>query len=303
MSAKIRPKEETAGGLSQLSGAITGALRGWIGIVVAVVALGGAGWGATLLWQRVRPHVLAQDDYRLDAQEIQITPTPPWIRADVRGEALRNAGLTGNLSILDDDLIERIHKAFQLQPWVAKVGRVSKRHPAHVDVELVYRRPVAMVEVPGGWYAIDVDAVLLPSDDFSRADTRTYPWLAGVESTPLGTGAAWGDPVVAGGARIADGLAATWSELRLRSIHWVKPAAGANPALPASYDLLTGTGTKIHWGAAPGSEPSGEPSLEAKVARLKALITQFGDLDTAAATTSLDLRQPQPPATPRTAAR
>jgi hypothetical protein len=168
----------------------------------------------------------------------------------------------------------------------------------------VYRQPVAMVEVPGGLYPVDASGVLLPSDDFSPADARAYPRVAGVESTPLGmAGAAWGDPVVAGAAKIADGLAPIWTESRLHAIRWVKPTAGSNPSAPAAYDLLTGAGTTIHWGVAPGNEPTGEPSLDQKAARLKILITQYGNLDAAAAATNLDLRQPSPPATPRTAAR
>ena len=39
------------------------------------------------------------------------------------------------LSILDDDLTGRIAAAFALHPWVAKVVRVTKHHPAGVDVE------------------------------------------------------------------------------------------------------------------------------------------------------------------------
>ncbi len=184
-----------------LLGSIANQLRQRLSAIVALVAVAGIAWAAMLLWQRVRSHVAAQPDYQLDADEIQITPPPPWIRADVRAEALHNAGLAGGMSILDDDLIERIHKAFLLHPWVAQVSRVSKRHPAHVDVELVYRRPVAMVAVPGGLYPVDVDGVLLPTDDFTRADAQAYPRLAGVESTPLGMpGSAWGDTVVAGGA-------------------------------------------------------------------------------------------------------
>jgi hypothetical protein len=287
-----------------LLGSIANQLRQRLSAIVALVAVAGIAWAAMLLWQRVRSHVAIQPEYRLDAAEIQITPPPPWIRADVRAEALHNAGLTGSMSILDDDLIERIHKAFLLHPWVAQVSRVSKRHPAHVDVELVYRRPVAMVAVPGGLYPVDVDGVLLPTDDFTKADAQAYPRLAGVESTPLGMpGSPWGDTVVAGGAKIADALAPIWVESRLSAIRWAKPAAGANPATPAAYDLLTGNGATIPWGAAPGSEPTGEPKQAEKVARLKQAIAEYGTLDAAAAATSLDLRQLPPPSTPRTAAR
>ena len=71
------------------------------------------------------------------------------------------------MSILDDELVQKIQTAFSLHPWVANVTHVTKRHPAHVDVELEYRKPVAMVEVhengSDGLYPVDTDGVLLPS--------------------------------------------------------------------------------------------------------------------------------------------
>ena len=203
----------------------------WIAGVAAVIVAG------RLVWMRVREHVAIRDDYRLTAADISITPPPPWIRADVKTQVIRDAGLTdAPLSILDDALVERLYRAFALHPWVAKVERVSKSHPAHVDVQLVYRRPVAMVQVPGGWYPVDVEGVLLPSDDFSPAEARAYPRLSGVESRPLGpTGTKWGDPVVAGGARIAAALEAAWSELELRAFAGSsRPPAATPPRRPCS---------------------------------------------------------------------
>lgn len=265
-------------------------------VAVAVLAVAGGAWGAYAVWQQIRGEVAASDDYRLTSQEIEITPPPPWVRGDVKAEALRNAGIDGPLSILDDDLVQKIQTAFSLHPWVASVGRVSKQHPAHVDVELVYRRPVAMVEVhengSDGLYPVDIDGVLLPSNDFSPLEARGYPRLSGVESSPLGTvGSRWGDPVVAGGARIATALSARWAEWKLWSIRWLKPASGSDASAAADFELITGAGQAIHWGAAPANEPPSEPTGVQKVAQLKAFVDQHGSLDDPAAK-SLDLSQP-----------
>ncbi len=301
-AAKYRPSRGIFGTIGGLAGAIVRPLHGRGVLLVGLVALGGMAWGAAAVWQHVREHVATQDDYHLEVRDIEITPSPPWVRSNVKGEALRDAGLTGPLSILDDQLIERINRAFSLHPWVATVRRVSKRYPAHVDVELEYRRPVAMVEVPGGLYPVDVEGVLLPSEDFSPLEARLYPRLAGVASTPLGSvGSRWGDPVVVGGAHIAEVLGPAWADLKLRSIRWQKPPAGSDASAPASYELLTASGHVIQWGAAPGSGPTGEPSGAEKLARLTTLARQYGSLDAAAADSPLDLRQPGP--TGRTASR
>jgi len=75
---------------------------------------------------------------------------PEWIHCDLRAEIFRSAALDGPLSIMDEDLAERIAVACALHPWVARVRSVRKYHPARVVVELDYRRPVLMVEVTGG---------------------------------------------------------------------------------------------------------------------------------------------------------
>jgi hypothetical protein len=302
-AAKNQEQDQRGGNRGGLVGRGLRALRGRVTMIAWATALGTIAICGRLIWNHVHEHVAAQDDYRLTVRDISITPPPPWIRADVKEEVVHN-GLSGApLSILDEGLVERIHSVFSLHPWVAKVERVTKSHPAHVEVEIIYRRPVAMVQVPGGWYPVDVEGVLLPIDDFSPTDTNSYPRLTGIESSPIGgTGAKWGDTVVVGGARIAENLAPLWSELGLRGIHWLKPTAGSDPSAPAIFELITAAGNVLPWGAAPGSEPTGEPASQQKVLRLKAYIARHGSLDDpASGPRDLDLRRSD--AAPRTAAR
>ena len=134
------------------------------------------------------------------------------------GEA--EAGFENDVWLHDPNLAEQIAKTFR----VASVGgegqnRVSIRGAA-VQVDLTtYRRPVCMVEVPGGVFPVDVEGVLLPRDDFSPAEARTYPRLAGVTTVPAGlVGMPWGDLHVVGGAEIAAALVDCWEELRLDHI-------------------------------------------------------------------------------------
>jgi hypothetical protein len=277
----------------------------WVrrGLTLTALVVAGSIAGALALWNHVRTTVAAREVYRLDASEIHITPPPPWIRTDVRAEVIRDAGLAAGLSILDDGLVERVQQAFSLHPWVAKVERVTKRHPAHIDVEIVYRKPAAMVKVADGLYPVDAEGVLLPSEDFSPLETRNYPRLTGVESTPQGlTGTRWGDPIVAGGAKIGEALAPLWTDLQLQAIHWLKPGAGGDASLPAMFELATAGGNRIVWGAAPGSESAGEPTAEQKVERLKNFLAQHGSLDDPTSSPDqLDLRRLAP--APRTATR
>jgi hypothetical protein len=243
------------------------------------------------LWDRVEDDVLVRPEYTLAPHQIQITPLPAWIRTDIKAEALRGGSLDAPLSIVDERLAEHLAKLFLLHPWVARVERVTKHYPSHVAVDLVYRRPAAMVEVPGGLFPVDDQAVLLPSDDFSTADTRMYPRLAGMESQPLGpVGTPWGDPNVQDGAKIAVSLTEVWHDLRLHSIRRAPTGGGESPAPQPHFELVTDNGTVIPWGRAPGSESSSETPVAEKLARLKKYAADYGGLDESARRNDLDLR-------------
>jgi hypothetical protein len=243
------------------------------------------------LWQRLEDDVLVRPEYALAPYQIQITPPPAWIRGDIKAEALRGDSLHAPLSIIDERLNERLAKMFMLHPWVARVEQVTKHYPSHVTVDLVYRRPAAMVEVPGGLFPVDDQAVLLPSDDFSTADVRQYPRLAGIGSQPLGpVGTAWGDPSVQEGVTIALALAGVWRELRLHSIRRTTTSMDGESAALVEFELVTENGTVIPWGRAPSSESPTEVPVAEKLARLKKYATDYGGLDESARRNDLDLR-------------
>lgn len=253
--------------------------------VLAAIFVGG--WH--LVWRRVRPQVLASEDYLVTPERVHVTPLPEWIHTDIRAEVFRNASLDGPLSIMDDNLTERISQAFSLHPWVAKVHRVSKHHPARVEVQLVFRRPVCMVEVPGGLLPVDAQGVLLPAEDFSTVEAASYPRLAGVSSGPVGTvGEGWGDVRVIGGAEIAAAVFDAWEELGLWKIVPSGPlSSGATEEY--TYTILTRGGTRIVWGRPPCTDVPGELSAAEKLARLRRYYAEHGSLEGRQGTKVLDL--------------
>lgn len=247
-------------------------------------------------WRHVRSRVVGGEHYRLTLDGLRITPQPPWIRSDVRAEVFRQAGFDAGVSLLDDDLAPRAAKAFELHPWVARVERVVKQPPGGLEISLVYRRPVLMVEIPGGLYAVDAHGVLLPSQDFTTEDVPRYPRLSGVaHATESLVGTPWRDPFVASGAKLAEQLVDDWSTLGLYRLAPlpIDPLAGPSGGpVVAEFELQTRAGSRILWGAAPGAEHPGEPRADAKRARLKRLAAESGSLDRAAAAGPIDLRIP-----------
>lgn len=268
-----------------LAGLLTGRMRtaALMGLLLVGLALAGRA-----VWNWLGPQITASDDYRLDPRNIEITPQPDYIRSNVKAEVVRDASLDAGLSMLDERLTERIAEAFAYHPWVAEVKRVTKTYPGKVTVELTYRRPVMMVSLAGSsnldLLPVDAEGYRLPGSDFSSLEKRRFPRLVGIAALPL-VGQQSSDPRVRGGARLAALLGAVWQEFHLARIVPV-PATQTDAG---RFELITRTGGRVVWGAAPGKEPEGEPKAQEKLARLRRHFKEYGTLDDAHQA-SLDVR-------------
>jgi hypothetical protein len=260
-------------------------------LLLAALAL-----GSHFAWQRFGPDVARHPQFQLSAERITITPQPPWIRSDVKAEVLRDAGLIGSVSVLDnpDALVRRLEDAFEFHPWVAEVCSVRKGLPASLDIELEYRRPVAAVETSDGrgvmLTPIDVNGVRLPEADFTDIERRYLPRISGTTGPPL-AGEAWDDSRVIGAARLAAGLADVWQQLRLVQIMpSLQPEIRGDERF-YTYVILTSGGTHVVWGAAPSEEPmAGESPFGTKRQRLIGYAAEHGLLDSIDGPARLDVR-------------
>lgn len=265
-----------------------GTLRGTLLGTLLLMGLFVGGWW--LAWQALAPQLLSSARYQFRPEHVEISPLPRWIHTDLQAEVFRTIAFDHNQSILDDQVTQRFHDAFALHPWVAKVRRVSKIPPSRIKVELEYRRPVCMVQVPRGLYPVDADGVFLPTADFSPVEANAYPLLVNVETMPVGTaGMRWGDARVLGGAQIAAAFGEAWNRLGLRLI-----VPSAKPVLNEQYafELTARSGTRIVWGLPPGSEPTPGASAAEKVARLLKYFDEHNSLDGPAGAHQLDIRNP-----------
>lgn len=255
------------------------------GLLLAALASGGYA-----LWRAVRAHVIASEQYEVTADTVTITSPPEWIRSDVKAEVVRDASLEGPLSILDEQLSRRLFEAFEAHPWVAKVERVLKRPPNAVEVELVYRRPVLMVQVSGGLLPIDNEGVQLLPRDFSPLEAGRYPRLTEIEvATGPPAGTRWTDPRVVAAARLAAVLIDAWEELGLHRMALAADVAAASGNL-FEFELFTREGTRIRWGAAPTAEDAEQKAAAEKLARLRRYHADRGSLEGSRCPREIDLR-------------
>lgn len=260
-------------------------------LMIAATLSGGTYWA----WSQQSARIEAEGHYRIGAADIHTTPRPEWITTDVTAESLRDASLDPPFSSLDATLPERVAKAFAFHPWVAEVRRV-RALTGGLEVELSYRRPVCMVELPPnggkrGLYAVDAEGTLLPSRDFLDEPKKAvaYPRLGGfVPAEVARVGAKWPDARIVAGARVAVVLNDAWQKLKLAKIA-PQASVEATAATP-TFELLTQDGSRIVWGGAPGSEAKGEMPANKKIAALMDYIADHGSLEGRDGPQQLDVR-------------
>lgn len=227
-------------------------------------------------WRLVEDRVTRGDDYIAMPEDFVVTQAPQWIRSDVKRQVLQNASMNNGVSILDENLVRRVAEAFPMHPWIEGVSRVRKEHPAKVTVDVVYRKPVAMVDVPGGVYAVDVHGVVLPSEDFIGEEAARYPRIAQISMPPKGqVGEAWGDVYVESSCRLAALLQEQWNEWSLARI----VPTNTNSAGVPNFDIITQSGGKIAWGAAPTLESLQTPQGDSRIERMTQIAKERGSLD------------------------
>ena len=273
-------------------------------LIAAAVVMGLilAGW--SYVWRTWGEPGTTSKDFVVTPENINVTPLPSWIHADVKKEVVKTGSLSA-LPLRDPQLVDKVARAFAAHSWVASVKKVSKHYPARIEVELEYRRPVAMVEVT--WqgepklYFIDAASVLLPSEDFEKEIQQKAPhflriFAGDVSPTGRAFGTHWGSEKIAGAALLAEAWQDDWQKLGLYRV-----LVTEDPNAKPMYWLVTKTGTRVLWGHAPGSEAKGEQTPREKIVWLEHYAAKHGPLDKSAADAGLDLRTPTGKTPPLTA--
>jgi len=252
--------------------------RTLVGLALVLAVFAGLG---TLGWYLVKERIRSQDQYRLSADKIAVSPFPPpdWVSDHFVEEVLENSGLHQAGSLLDNTLPQKLTEAFAAYPWIAGVEQVIPRYPSGAEVKLSYRVPIALVEIPQkGFFPVDRNGVLLPAEYLvylSMLDKRNQHFIIqGIQSMPLGSaGTPWGDLLVQAAAQLATDLSDIAEPLKGARII---PAMEVTPeATRIVCRLKTAAGTEIYWGVfAPG-----DPKTETKKKKLLNLHEQFRSLD------------------------
>ncbi len=263
-------------------------LEGKAWILAAVLAFSCVlGLTSYHLWHRYGDRIVGQPRYRLDPERLVVTPQPAWIQSDVAASAV-TYGQLRDASLLDRELVLQVKQAFGVQPWVKCVKRVNKRFPSTVVIDLEYRRPLAMVEVPAGMFPnynyegllpIDDEGYLLPVE-IDKETAASFPKISGVDTSPTGPpGSPWGDVRVAQAVHIVALLESIWEPLQLNRVEVPARPSISDQASSRSFVLITNKRRRFEWGSAPGQEQRGEQTASAKIDGLRQFLTEHGPLD------------------------
>ena len=266
-----------------------GATKALFAVAVIVILVS----GTKLLWQHYGSTIRTASSNGLTEASIEIPPYPSWVRTDIRAEAVREGNLLG-LPMSQDDLTLRVAQAFRLHSWVVNVQRVRKQFGNRVLVDLEYRVPVAMVEVPDanqatGLFPVDATGVFLSPNDFMPNSNPVvkiadFPRIRAHGTFPQGMpGTSWGDVRVQRGARLSASLLPVWNRMELALIIAHRGPTTEHGTEKPEFELRTRKNTVIFWGRAPDDEETAEPHAEKKIAWLADLLQQKGSLDIAAA--------------------
>lgn len=261
--------------------------------LVAVGVVGLLAWGARSIWQTAAPAVAARERYLVPADRITLTDSPEWINADVRGQVVHAAGLDRRLSILDPSFAETVKNAFSLHPWIASIERIEKQVPAGVHLDVIYRKPVAVIEAPLGetrqLLPVDVSGAHLPAEEVPLIRRQYLPRITGIVGQPP-VGQRWEDPRVPGAVEIAARLGDVWEALHLQEI-----TPSTRPEVSGAqqyfvYELIARGGTRIQWGPAPQAKAPGDDAFAVKLQRLQECVRQHGPLDSIDSPGTVNLR-------------
>jgi hypothetical protein len=270
----------------------------WRRVVLSLAFVGAMLGAVGYAWHRWGREITSGPQFQLTADKIDVTPPPAWVRSDVKAEVVQDGSLEG-MSLLDHQLTVKVAQAFSMHSWVENVSRVSKigqRHPARVQVELTYRKPVAMVEVTmngqPGLLPVDVEGVLLPPQDFSADQVRLYPRISVENTSPTGpVGTPWGDGRIQDAAALATLVQESWKAIGLFRI---QISATEKPDVPGEYvfELQARQGARVIWGHAPRlRDPADKRLAAAKLEKLQGLIQKQGTLEDQPSSTVVDLRE------------
>ena len=247
-------------------------------------------------WDKYQHKIVDPQLTMLTAQRIQINEQPAWTKTNLK-EAILNS--TENpKSLLDPWLLPDVAATCQSIGWIEQIREMKKTREG-LKVDLVYREPIAVVElhqktVPGWEHEpklvpVDRTGVIMP-EKLAVQGTQPSIFIYHSDETQkrapqhlrhIYQWTQWPDARVTEAAAISEVLIRDWHATGLsRIISWRMFNDANDRAIP--FELWTDEGENaatVIWGNSPGTELQNEANWNQKLAALQGYIQQHGSLD------------------------
>lgn len=246
---------------------------GALAAVLVVVLLAWTAWGLSV---RAAGWLRSQPEFAVPFEAIELVPAPPAALRDGAGGILarvrERAKIDGPIRLLDQDLRELGLSFAKHSPWIAKVERVERLYPRRVVVRVVYREPVARVDLDATRFlVVGDDGVVIPDEEVRPSVAANLLRLKDIAVPPEDLPGHY-----LGADRDGNVPPEITSAVRLaRFLHEADGVTGS-PRI-VSVNLKRGPGhllakTRrnlwVHWRNAPGEEAEDEPKAAQKLERL-----------------------------------
>ena len=255
------------------------------GLVVA------AGWAGLVI---ARNRAVKLPDYFVAPSTVRITSKPDWVKGAIEEQLKRLPNAPARVSLLDRKATSEIASALASNPWVKEVRSVVRDFPDRVHAKVELREPTAYVLRNNRYYLVDAAGTRLPGEYKSRAEAgMDLLLIVYVRSTPPAAGKVWNDPAVVEGAKMAAFLRKYDEIVKAARISAIDTSniGGRRTPRESEITLITLDQTRIYWGKGLDTPLSRELSPGSKIANLKAVLDQEGNL---IAKEYVDIRFPDP---------
>ncbi|MGD0090645.1 MAG: hypothetical protein ABSE73_12060 [Planctomycetota bacterium] len=264
-------------GFARSLGESTGQLlRTCLPLVGTVVVVGGLSFG---LWRsagkvaaagqtEARPAADCLEGAAIRAAVLE-SKRPAWIAKEDYEQAASLGLCAQGHSVFEAGLSRSLARRYESSPWVERVRAVRLHYPAHLELELDWRKPVARVEQPS--LVLDRNGVVLNLMSDS-AVVRECPLIANVPLTRVEAGRMVPEKEVAEAlgllAVVREALSSSPGQLKVASVE--REAKG-------TWRVITVRGPCIYWGVFTDDPPMDEPRTVEKASLLRRRLCEMSD--------------------------
>ena len=136
-------------------------------LVIAIIA------GGALGLQRLK-HYVEKIEQPTSSMTIVIKNRPRWMTTPVIDDLVARTRPTGPYSVFDRELLVKVRKSLEADPWVEHVNRVRRAYSNEpgdtIEIDCDFRVPAALVRWGNYYWLVDRKGIKLP-EQFTAAKT------------------------------------------------------------------------------------------------------------------------------------